>query len=276
METEPVAQFGAHAPTGLARHLIGICQAQRVGPVGRRIALWLRRVAMWLHGPVFDVTIRGLHLRLHPSDNVGERKFLFMPQFFDPAEMRLLADKLPSDGVFVDIGANVGLYSLNAARYLGVGGRVLAVEPGPEAIRRLRINLSLNTCGTAITHVDCAIGDQDGTLMLRLDSSNLGGSSLVHDRGGAATPVRVRPLLDVLAEAGINRIDILKIDVEGAEDKALIPFFTAAPATLHPSWLIIERSEDSWAGDLLAVLAAQGYRPLGDSKMNWLFTKAAT
>lgn len=270
---EPDAPFGTYAPSGLVRSLIGICQAQKVGPLGRRVALWLRRVAMMAHGPIFDVTVRGINLRLHPSDNVGERKFLFMPQFFDPEEMRLLAEKLPADGIFVDIGANVGLYSLNAARHLGPGGRVLALEPGPEAIRRLKGNLSLNRTLADITHVDCAIGDREGTMILRLDSRNLGGSSLVHDRGGEGLPVRVRPLLDVLTEKGITRIDMLKIDVEGAEDKALIPFFTTAPIGLHPAWLIIERSEDSWAADLLGTLARHGYHAVGNSKMNWLFTK---
>lgn len=265
--------FGMYAPSTVPRLLTDLCQGLPATPVGRRLALWLRKVAMILQGPVFDVAVRGINLRLHPGDNVGERKFLFMPQFFDPEEMDLLSQRLPRDGIFVDIGANVGLYTLNAARLLGPGGRILAVEPGPEAARRLRFNLSLNRTDAAITHVDCAIGAVEGVLGLYLDASNLGGSSLVRDHGGVSTPVRVRPLTDVLQEAGISGIDVLKIDIEGAEDKALLPFFDQAPESLWPRVVIIERSEQSWAGDLLARFKAAGYRSFGNSKMNWLFER---
>lgn len=267
------APFGTHAPGPLPRLLIDLCQGMPVTSLGRRLALWLRRLAMLAQGKVFDATVRGIRLRLYPADNVGERKFLFMPQFFDPAEMALLAERLPHDGTFVDIGANVGLYTLNAARHLGPGGRVLAVEPGPEAGRRLRFNLALNPTLASITLADCAIGAEEGVLSLHMDASNLGGSSLVRDHGGASTPVRVRPLLDVLNEAGITRIDVLKIDIEGAEDQALLPFFQRAPESLWPRLIIIERSEDSWGQDLLGRFKEAGYASVADSRMNWLFER---
>ncbi|MFY8094334.1 MAG: FkbM family methyltransferase [Niveispirillum sp.] len=265
--------FGTHAPGTVARLLTDFCQGVPVTQTGRRLALWLRKVAMVIQGPVFDVAVRGIHLRLYPGDNVGERKFLFMPQFFDPEEMTLLSQRLPRDGTFVDIGANVGLYTLNAAKLMGPGGRILAVEPGPEAARRLRFNLSLNRTDASITHADCAIGAEEGVMGLYLDVSNLGGSSLVRDHGGTSTPVRVRPLVDVLEEVGITSIDVLKIDIEGAEDKALLPFFDQAPDSLWPRVIIIERSEESWAGDLLGRFKAAGYRSFGHSKMNWLLER---
>ncbi|OYQ33558.1 hypothetical protein CHU95_14325 [Niveispirillum lacus] len=265
--------FGTYAPGTLPRLLTDVCQGLPATPVGRRLALLLRKIAVLIQGPVFDVAVHGLHLRLHPGDNVGERKFLFMPQFFDPEEMALLATRLPRGGTFVDIGANVGLYTLNAARLLGPAGRILAVEPGPEAIRRLRFNLSLNRTDAIITHADCAIGAEEGVMGLYLDTSNLGGSSLVRDHGGASTPVRVRPLVDVLTEIGITQIDVLKIDIEGSEDKALLPFFDQAPESLWPRVIIIERSEESWTGDLLGRLKQAGYRAFGNSKMNWLFER---
>jgi FkbM family methyltransferase len=275
VQTETDSQFGFHAPNSLVRTLINICQSQPVTPIGRRTALWLRRLAMLIHGPVFDVAVKGIHLRLYPGDNVGERKFLFMPQFFDPEEMTLLATRLPRNGTFVDIGANVGLYTLNAARTLGPGGRIMAFEPGPEASRRLRKNLSLNMTDATITHIDCAVGATEGVMGLNLDSSNLGGSSLVHQHGGEATPVKVRPLLNVLDEAGIRSIDLLKIDIEGAEDQALIPFFDQAPESLYPKVMIVERSESAWKQDLLTRLEQAGYRRFGNSKMNWLLEKSS-
>lgn len=276
MRSTAETAFGHHAPSSLVRALTGFCQSQKVTGWGRRLALWVRRIAMLFHGPVFDVAVCNLQLRLHPGDNVGERKFLFMPQFFDPQEMALLATRLPRNGTFIDIGANVGLYSLNAARHLGPGGRVLAIEPGKEAGRRLRFNLSLNRTDATISVVDCAVGGAEGVMSLHLDPQNLGGSSLVRHQGsgGNATPVSVRPLAALLSDAGITHIDILKIDIEGAEDQALIPFFDQTPQTLWPTLMIIERSEAGWHGDLLGRLAKAGYRAIGDSKMNWIMERA--
>ena len=68
----------------------------------------------------------------------------------------------------------------------------------------------------------------------------------------------------ILDEAGVTRIDALKIDIEGFEDRALIAFFKEAPQTLWPRAVVIEHlSRDEWQQDCIADMIARGYREAG-------------
>lgn len=251
--------------------LIRLAQRQPATWLGRRKALLLRRLALTLHRGPIEAEVEGIHFRFHPHDNVGERKFLFMPRFFDPEERRLIREQLPPDGVFVDIGANVGIYSLTAACAPGFKGRVLAVEPNPIALARLRENLALNEQGARVEVLPIALADNEGEVTLHLDPSNLGGGSIERaGAGGGTVSVPARPLTAVLAER-VARVDILKIDVEGAEHRILIPFFDQAPEALYPRYLIVERS--AWPVGLLAYLAQKGYTERESGKMNHILVR---
>ena len=88
-------------------------------------------------------------LRVHPEDNVCEKRVLFTPQFFDPVELQVLAAAIRDGFTFVDLGANVGVYSLFVAGLAGRKARILAVEPQPEIYRRLAFNVAANDLGTS-------------------------------------------------------------------------------------------------------------------------------
>jgi hypothetical protein len=75
-------------------------------------------------------------------------------------------------------------------------------------------------------------------------------------------------LIDVLSQEGVRAIDALKIDVEGAEDRVLVPFFAAAPESLWPRFMIVEDTHELWRNDLFAVLHARGYRTVARTKLN--------
>jgi len=110
---------------------------------------------------------------------------------------------------------------------------------------------------------------------LYLDRSNLGGASLVsHKDGAARIQVSCRPLQQVLIESGVDRVDILKIDIEGAEDLALLPFYQSSSASLWPRYLIIENSEHLWRGDLVSVLRQRGYAVVCRTRMNTVYRNA--
>jgi FkbM family methyltransferase len=235
--------------------------------MGRRAALALRKVVLRAAGPTIDAEVEGLRLRLYPRGNVCERKFLFMPRMFDPVERALIDAELPADGVFVDIGANVGLYTLWAARRLGEQGRVLALEPNPVAFGRLTVNLALNGLAGRVTALQWGVADREGAFELHLDATNLGGGSLV-ETGGETIRVPCKPLDDLLAAHGIARVDILKIDVEGAEELVLPPFLERAPAARRPRTILIEESSARWRGDLIGTLEGHGYRVAARTRMN--------
>lgn len=273
MENRP---FGFYRPSGLVRRIIGrtlSLDEQAWG--GRRLALFLRRAAIsLLRGAPADVERFGARMRLHPYNNNCEKKVLFTPQFFDPAERDILAARLRDDFVFIDIGANVGAYTLFVAARTGPRARILAVEPQPEVFDKLTYNIAQNPFGT-VKAVACAIADRRGDLTLFLDPRNSGESSVKIVGTGEGNRIRVPAitLLDLARQEGFERIDAIKLDAEGAEDIILEPFFNQAPPTLYPSLLVIEDGIGQWQIDLPGLLADRGYRLTAKTRLNLLFER---
>jgi FkbM family methyltransferase len=268
--------WGSLAAAPLISRLVSLAQRCPRNWFGKQLALLLRKIVMLAHRRPLDASVDSMRLRCYPADNVSERKFLFLPWLYDPEERALIARELPEHGVFVDIGANVGIYTLWACRSLSAGGTAVAIEPNPRAHARLLFNLEANAVLRSdwpqVRVLPIAIGDRDGELDLYLDATNLGGGSLLrHARAGAIIRVRCRPLLPVLQECGIERIDILKIDIEGAEDTALMQFLQAAQPQLLPRFLIIENSEHLWQSDLVTALKRRGYRQEIRTRMNTVY-----
>jgi FkbM family methyltransferase len=121
--------------------------------------------------------------------------------------------------VAVDVGANVGAFSLLASRLVGRDGKVLALEPVPENYRCLCRTLGLNRLAN-VAPFELAIGDTRGSLRLSL-SDNPGGHSAVLDRGDQHIEVPMATLDEVCAEQELERLDFLKIDVEGFEPEVV-------------------------------------------------------
>jgi FkbM family methyltransferase len=123
----------------------------------------------------------------------------------------------PGD-VFVDVGGNIGYHALHAARLVGPSGRVLAFKPNPTVCERLLANTALNR----FDHVEVravALSDQCGEARFYPDSGrNSGAGSLrPSPASGAPFDVATATLDSVLETAGIRRVAVVKIDVEGAE-----------------------------------------------------------
>jgi FkbM family methyltransferase len=269
--------FGDFAPSGLARWVIDRTRALPEGWAGRRVALILRRLAMkTLKGMPLDLETCGVRMRLYPYKNVCERRILFTPQYFDAEELKILTGRIKEGFTFIDVGSNVGWYALFIAREAGVSvqTRILAVEPQPEIFDRLIYNIRQNPFGT-IKAVDCAIADKTGELTLFLDPLNRGEASLKIVNSSQTDAIRVPAvtLLDLLKREGLAQVDAIKLDVEGAEDLVLDPFFKDAPSGLYPSLFIIANVPDRWQTDVPKLLIGKGYRPILETKMNLVFER---
>jgi FkbM family methyltransferase len=267
--------FGAFAPSSLTRWVIERTRLMPAGWAGRRLALMLRRlVTKSLKGLPLDMETFGVRMRLYPYNNICEKRILFTPQYFDAQELDLLAGRAREGFTFVDIGANVGWYSLYVAAKAGASSRILAVEPQPEIFDRLTYNIRQNPFGT-VKAVACAVADKAGELTLFIDPKNRGESSLKIVGSSQADAIRVPAvtLLDLLKGEGFTHVDAVKLDVEGAEDLILDPFFRDAPASLHPSLIIVEDGRDRWQIDLPGLLQGRGYRQILKTKMNLVFER---
>jgi FkbM family methyltransferase len=141
---------------------------------------------------------------------------------YEPELRRVCKTILQPGAVVLDIGANVGWHTLLMARLVGDGGRVLAAEPNPSVRTRLRENLDLNR----FRHVEVvpyAIADAEGTPEFygpAADDPQSGNGYVVGTKaqeGGAMIHVEARRLDTIVSAARLDRIDLIKIDVEGFE-----------------------------------------------------------
>lgn len=123
----------------------------------------------------------------------------------------------------IDIGANLGLYSLVAAKAVGPEGKVFGFEPVPAIMKRFRENIALNQLPN-ITAVACAVGERIGSASFYLNeikSENSGLGSLVRPIGDRMITVETITLDEFKIQNNIQKISMVKIDVEGAEHLVL-------------------------------------------------------
>lgn len=272
MYNDNEGNFGIYGLSQLEKKILSLSYKMPKTWWGKKIALIAKRAFLYAHAhPIVDAEIEGFKTRLYLSDNVSERKFLFMPQFFDAVERKYMEENLPQGGTFVDIGANVGIYTLFACKSIGKSGKVLAIEPNPTVLNRLKFNTSINKFSEMVITEQMAVSDDPGTFNLSIDPTNLGGSSIAVKRSEQNISISCDLLLNILKRYNIKKIDGLKIDVEGAEDKALIPFFKTAPAELFPNFIIIENSPKLWKDDLIYILQTSGYDRIHTTKMNQIW-----
>ena len=250
------SSYGTHQPPPMAAPLLWMV---RWGLARGAISRWLRRVWKLRLPNVVDVKRRGIRYRLNVSDNVTDAKILLSSKFYDGVEIDHLA-RTCVDGVFIDIGANTGYYSLNLAK---AGARiVLAIEPNPPTFHRLEFNVKCNGFAkSSIRPIQSAIGPA-GTSELHLTAS-LGSASLtpLEDARYGTVQVQSLPLLDLLRRQEIEAIDGLKIDIEGYEFDALAPFFCHAPQSLLPRCVVVEVcNSHAWESDVIKLLAENGFQ----------------
>ena len=136
-------------------------------------------------------------------------------------ELAQLEHFLDPDSVFLDIGANTGVYTMKAAQHVGRNGIVIAVEPFPETLAMLYQNVALNGFGNVRIRGVCAAAETGaGMLWLNADKPNSFG---LLNRGGNPRGISVLTvsLDDLLKWERLVRLDYLKIDVEGLEAEVL-------------------------------------------------------
>jgi FkbM family methyltransferase len=259
--------FGAFAPNGLQRFLIDLAQRSRLKRGAFR-PMMSRLVNLAGAGPI-DTTYQGAPFRLHHQASATERGALFNPDY-NVEELDFLRAHTPAGGTFIDIGANVGTYAMVMAQHVGAQGRVVAIEPHPVTHARLAFNASASGLKT-VTLVAAAVGDADGELRIETGGDNLGASH-ISETGDHV--VAALTLLSILTQSNVLRIDSLKIDIEGYEDRALTGFFRDAPSSLWPQAIAIEHLErDAWLNDCIDDMIRRGYRVDGTTRSNTLLTR---
>jgi FkbM family methyltransferase len=133
--------------------------------------------------------------------------------------VEFIASNLGLGDVFYDLGANIGFFTLIAARLVGPEGHVYAFEPSPRTAGALRGNVELNQLEN-VTVVEAAVSDRDGTMAFDEVGEVSQEARLIPRGGQGTTEVRI-VAIDSFVGEGARQPKLVKIDVEGHENEAV-------------------------------------------------------
>jgi FkbM family methyltransferase len=215
----------------------------------------------------FEVSTRfGSRMRGNTQDFIQRHIYYF--GLWEPNLTHFLGERLHPGDVFIDVGANIGYFSLQAARLVGSTGTVVAIEASPSIHALLNENLALNQTQNVRT-VNLAVAERPSTLHLYLGpADNRGGTTLVASGTPGSTfecDVQAQPLGDIVTADEWRRARLVKIDVEGAEASVvagMVPLLAQAHRELE---LVVEIAPRTLARqgkspeDVLGIFRAAGF-----------------
>jgi FkbM family methyltransferase len=242
--------------------------ANRVSPRLRNANPALVKVpSRWaLAAPVVQARRLGLDLELDLRDNL--QALVFYCGAYEPGFTRHLHSEIRSGDVYADVGAHVGIHALHVAGRLAGrgGGHVLAFEPAADSAGKLRASALRNKLDVRV--VQLALSNQPGELVLfadeRYDSHDAGVRS-AHAVGPRVATVTAMTFDDWADQEQLDRLDVMKIDVEGHE-AAVLEGMRHSLAKFVPRAVYIEIKENSTGRapvtdqELRALAADLGYR----------------
>lgn len=168
-----------------------------------------------------EISIRfgGMKFVIDVNDTQGVGACLLEGEF-EPTQTDLISRKLKPGMTFIDLGANIGFYTVLASKIVGIAGKVYCFEPEPQNYRLLVKNILENKLSNVFPQ-RMAVSDSTGNATLHTDSKNFGGHSLtksnVSDENREVDVSTVR--LDDFV--GSSKIDMIKLDVQGAESRVI-------------------------------------------------------
>lgn len=171
------------------------------------------------------------HLMLVDGADTAIVPHLVRDGLFDRNLTALIGAILSPGMIFIDIGANIGTYTLIGAARVGERGRVIAIEPSPRLAGLVFENVTMNGFAARCDVLRCGAGAHNGTATLYEFATRQGSNTLLQrvadtahaEYGEAITPcaVEIRTLDSIVANLTPERLDCIKIDVEGFEQQVL-------------------------------------------------------
>ena len=167
------------------------------------------------------VKCKDVLLQMNPLDGLQRR---ILCGLYENASLEAILNNLEPDGLFLDIGANVGFYTLHAARK-AFQGRVFCFEADPDVYSQLCANIQLNGCGGRVQTYNRAVSNTNAAVTFRQSQdarcSGAGSLNLFPDLPSRDVTVQALRLDDFLQNSGISSVSCAKIDVEGSEFQLL-------------------------------------------------------
>ena len=200
------------------------------------------RKEKWATRPVPMRHVYGFDICLNERDVMGVSPIIGLTGRYELHVTELYRKLLRKRMTVLDVGANIGWYTLAAGAAVGPEGRVLAFEPEPSNLSLLEKSIQLNSFEN-INVFPQALSDREGSETLHLSKNNLGAHSISSVVGPESITVPSTTLDKVLEKLGIDKIDILKVDVEGAEPQVIVGGEESLKNTEH---ILIEWNPSAW------------------------------
>ena len=171
--------------------------------------------------PRFMEWLDGLRMRIVPGEQISQA--VFVSGVYEPCTTSVLRRLLRDGDTFVDVGANVGLFTMLGSRWVGPTGRVLAFEPSEREFTRLRQHVDHNGLHN-VQALRMAVGNQNGTALLRVADAQHSGLNTLEDHfvytavhEAYTETVPIARLDELVASHDVRKVDVMKVDVEGGE-----------------------------------------------------------
>ena len=184
---------------------------------------------------------RPLKLHIHGEQDLHVSRRIREEGIWEPYETSLVLDILRPGSVFVDVGANIGYFSIIAASVVGSEGQVLAFEPERENCRLLRESAVLNGFADVIHLEEAGLANTEAQGRLYLNEDNLGDHQIYSDdeeeRG--SIPIQLLNGSEYLSSR-LSRLDLLKVDTQGSEFDVMSGLMPFLAELTDPVRIIIE------------------------------------
>lgn len=227
--------------------------------------------------PPVKLSCNGAHFMSYPKDNFTDFTLWLNGRPREHKSVSALAEIAKNKKLyFIDIGANMGLYTIMLANVAAPKSVIHAFEPNPVMASRCQENLKLNSLTRSVKLHRFALGAEESDSELHL-TNNMGEASLVAPKAAKESiSVSVKTLDEFLPKAKADcDVSILKIDIEGYEDKALKPLLDANVDKL-PDWILIEVvHRDKWSEDIIEGLKVKGYNVVNEMEGNMLLSQVS-
>jgi FkbM family methyltransferase len=219
----------------------------------------------WHPRPFRARTVFGFSIDGDSSDLI--QQWLYYFGVWEPWLSTFVRRRLRPGDTFVDVGANIGYYTLVGATIVGDSGRAVAIEASPSICARLARNVSANRADNVRIVNAAALGHRATMKLYRGNSANCGQTTLIEPgQGELECEVQAAPLHELLTDAELQSARLIKIDTEGAEYSILSGFDgitrlrrdAELVVEMHPAYLA--RRGESVAG-VLQVMEAAGFVP---------------
>ena len=226
-------QFGSFKPNLCQRILIFIANKTFLKRGFFRIK-FTQLILSLKKGPL-DIHFRNCAFRIYGENNLIEYGILLNPEY-NQTDIDFLLEDSKSNSNFVDLGCNIGLYSLPLASS-APNGTVISIDANP--LMQSRLSFNANSSGIKNIQIICsAVSDKtgEGSLLIRKNDTAI--VSVNEDIKGS---IKIDKLENIISQQGLKSIYGLKIDIEGHEDKALVPFLLNVDEDLLPKRIVIEK-----------------------------------